>query len=333
MTSTIPISKHVQWLPHCTMFSEILTFNILWLSIVHCVAHPSKCTYQLNHIPTILKIFIHSMSDSKGFAFLQDNTIYYSPNSTCHVFVPPQTDTMIYQFMQKNARLNCFQQPQWWTQPNGFLTFVPFIPNFNGAAFGCLHEILAYVHPSINGKFVLSPENVAQWKDLEDLIFLICSLLKNKKAFMFGALLTPIATSYLGYSLPSNDLHATHLQVTATQDWFVILMGHLSFLLGHFKHDDNLNIHNGLNFDIPRWFNFLDSHGIPQSWLCSLRTSSVCNFSSCYLHVGIFLDFLDDHANHQPKVKWYMFLNIFVWYPWTASHEKAVKQRWELEYL
>ena len=32
-------------------------------------------------------------------------------------------------------------------------------------------------------------------------------------------------------------------------------------------------------------------------------------------------------------MKWYTFLNIPVWYPWTAKHEKAVKQRRELEYL
>ena len=62
-----------------------------------------------------------------------------------------------------------------------FPAFVPLIPHFNGAAFGCLCEILAYIGPSINGESVLSPEKVVQWKDLEDLIFLICSLLKNEK--------------------------------------------------------------------------------------------------------------------------------------------------------
>ena len=111
------------------------------------------------------------MGYTQGFAFLQDGTIYYSPNSTRRVFVPPRTDTKIYQFTRKNARLDRFQHSQWWSEPYGFLAFVPLIPHFDGAAFGCLHEILAYIGPSINGESVLSPEKVAQWKYLEDLIF------------------------------------------------------------------------------------------------------------------------------------------------------------------
>ena len=275
------------------------------------------------------------MSDSKGFAFLHDGTIFYSPNSTRRVIVPPRTDTAVYQFTRKNARLDRFQQPQWWSEPYGFLAFIPLLPSFDGAAFSCLREILAYVRPSIDGKFVLSPEKVAQWKDLEDLIFFICCLLKNEKKFMFGASLTPIAPSYLGYSIPSNDLRAARLRITAARDWFVVLLGHLSFLLRHFEHDQNLNIPNpDSNWpSIPRWFIYLESRGVPQSWLCSLRTSTVCDFSSSCPRVGLFLDFLEDCKGRQPLVKWYTFLNIPVWYPWTAKHEKAVKQRRELEYL
>ena len=87
------------------------------------------------------------MGDSNGFAFLHDGTIYYSPNSTRRVLVPTRTDTAVYQFTRKNARLHRFQQPQWWTEAYAFLVFVPLITNFDGGAFGCLREILAYVGP------------------------------------------------------------------------------------------------------------------------------------------------------------------------------------------
>jgi hypothetical protein len=277
------------------------------------------------------------MADSKGFAFLHDGTIYYSPNSTRRVFVPPPTDTSIYQFSRKFARLDRFQQPQWWSEPYGFLAFVPLIPKFDGLVFGCLREILAYIHLSIDGKHVLCPEKVAQWEDLEDLLFLISSLLKNEKKFLFGASLTPIAPSHLGYGFPSNDLRAARLRVTAARDWFVVLMAHLSFLFGHFEHDDNLGYPTDFTkcLEIPRWFIYLENRGIPQDWLCGLQTSTVCDFSSRCPRVGLFLDFLEDHKGRQPQVKWYTFLNIPVWYPWTAKHEKAVtgKQRRELEYL
>ena len=123
------------------------------------------------------------MGDPKGFAFLQDGTIYYSPNSTRRILLPAKPDTSIYQFTQKNARLDRFQQPQWWTEAYSFLSFVPLIPNFDGGAFGCLRDILPYICSSYEhtGKFILSPEKAAQRKDLEDLILLISSLLKNEK--------------------------------------------------------------------------------------------------------------------------------------------------------
>jgi hypothetical protein len=100
-------------------------------------------------------------------------------------------------------------------------------------------------------------------------------------------------------------------------------MGHLSFLLGHFEHDDNLHIPKDLSFGVPvpRWYSYLESHGIPQSWLCGLRSSTVCDFLNRCPRVGIFLGFLEDHKGRQPHVKWYTFLHIPVWYPWTAKLE------------
>jgi hypothetical protein len=269
------------------------------------------------------------MGDSNGLAFLHDGTIYYSPNSTRHVIVPARTDPNVYQFTQKNARLDRFQQPQWWTAPYGFLAFVPLIPAFDGAAFGCLRDISAYICSSYEdlGKFILSPEKVVQWMDLENLLFLVSSFLKNDKRFFFGPSLAPIAPSYIRYHLPFDTPRAARLRATAARDWFVVLMGHLSFLLGHFE-DDNHNSHIG----IPRWFPSLESKGIPQSWLCSLQASTVCNFSSRCPRVGLFLDFLDIQKD-QPEVKWYTRLNIPVWYPWTARHEKAVKETPQLGYL
>ena len=102
-----------------------------------------------------------------------------------------------------------------WTEAYGFLAFVLLIINFNGDAFGCLHEILAYVGPiKYGGKFILSPEKAEQWRDLWDLIFLISSLLNNREKNVVGSL-TPIPPLYLGYG-PFNTLCAAHPQVTAS---------------------------------------------------------------------------------------------------------------------
>jgi len=265
------------------------------------------------------------MDSSKGLAFLRDGVIYYSPNCKRHVFVPPRIEDVPYQFGRKNAQLARFQHPRWWTPPYGYLAFLPLIPNFDGAAFGCLRDIVAHICQNVDGNFVLRPEKAAEWMDLQDLLILVSNRMKNNTYFVhLGPSLAPVAPSYLGFSLPFNTPRAARLQVTIARDWFVVWMAQLSFLFAHFEHEGNT--------DIPRWFPFLESQGIAQSWLCGMRSSMVCDFSKYCPRVGVFLDFLENRKG-QPTVDWYTSLNVPVWYPWTNKHQKAVKENPQLAYL
>ena len=154
------------------------------------------------------------MDNTKGHAFLHNGTIYYSPNCGRHVPVPPQTDPEHYQFRQENAQLNCFQHPQWWTMPYGYLAFVPLIPKFSGVVFECLRNIMPYnVCPSEEhvGRFVLRPEKAVQWQDLVDLLILVSALLKNNTHFLLGPSLAPVAPLYLGYHWSFYTPHAACL--------------------------------------------------------------------------------------------------------------------------
>src|SRR5271155_4291275 len=130
--------------------------------------------------------------DPNGLAFLHNGTIFYSPNSNRHVAIPDPVDPGRYQFSENNARLDRFQHPQWWTRPYGFLAFVPLIPRFDGTVFGCLRDITAHICPCEHGgKFSLRPEKAAQWRDLEDLLILVTSLLKKNMHFLFGPFFSP----------------------------------------------------------------------------------------------------------------------------------------------
>ena len=214
------------------------------------------------------------MDPPKGLAFLHDGVIYYFPNCSCHVVVPAQTDPGQYQFMRRNAQLDCFQQPQWWTVPYGFLAFVPLLPKFSEAAFECLCDIMPHsICPSEKhiGKFVLSPEKAAQWHNLEDLLILICALLKNQSYFLLGPSLAPAAPSSLGYRLPFYTPCAACLQMIKAQDWFAVWMAQILFLLAYFEN-------NNMSADVPAWFSFLESKGIAHSWLSGLQSSTVCDF-------------------------------------------------------
>ncbi|KAF8806938.1 hypothetical protein BYT27DRAFT_7256944 [Phlegmacium glaucopus] len=81
-------------------------------------------------------------------------------------------------------------------------------------------------------------------------------------------------------------------------------MAQLLFLLAYFEHDN-------VNIEIPKWFTYLKSKGISQSWLSSLQAST----------------------DNQPQVKWYTSLNVPVWYSWIDRHQKAVRERPQLAYL
>ena len=157
----------------------------------------------------------------------------------------------------------------------GYLAFVLLIPKFSGVVFECFCDIMPYnVCPSEEhvGRFVLRPEKAAQWKYLEDLLILISTLLKNNTRFLLGPSLAPVAPLYLGYHWPFYTPLAACLWMKKMCNWFVVWMGQISFLLGYFKN-------NCIATDIPRWFSFLESQGIAQSWLSGLQSSTVCNFS------------------------------------------------------
>ena len=182
--------------------------------------------------------------------------------------------------------------------PYGYLAFVLLIPKFSGVVFECLRDIMPYnVCPSEEhvGRFVLRPEKAAQWQDLEDLLILVSALLKNNTRFLLGPSLAPVTPSYLGYHWPFYTPCAARPRMKKTHNWFVVWMGKISFLLGYFKNDC-------ITADIPRWFSFLESQGIAQSWLSGLQSSTVCDFSRYCPRVGLFLDFLENEKHGQPLV-------------------------------
>src|SRR6202046_2905539 len=155
--------------------------------------------------------------------------------------------------------------------------------------------------------------------ELQDLLILISALIKNTPYYIhLGPSLAPVAPSYLGFCQSFTTPRAARLRATVSRDWFVVWMGQLSFLLAHFEGEGNI--------DIPRWFSFLESKGISQSWLCGMQSSVVCDFSPYCPRVGVFLDVLENPKG-QPSVEWYTSRHVPVWYPWTDKHSKAVREK------
>ena len=141
----------------------------------------------------------YEIDHSRGRAFISEGVIFYSPNSTRQVMVPARRDNS-YRYHKRDAYLNRFQTPEWWTIPYGYLCCVPLLPSFNGAAFGCLRDILSTVEGTIyptHEEYFMSPRKATEWLNLETSLIQISSLLRQK--FLVGAALNPIPPSLLGF--------------------------------------------------------------------------------------------------------------------------------------
>ena len=258
----------------------------------------------------------YEIDHSRGRAFISEGVIFYSPNSTRQVMVPARRDNS-YRFHKRDAYLNRFQTPEWWTLPYGYLCCVPLLPSFNGAAFGCLRDILSTVEGTVyptHEEYFMSSGKATEWLNLETNLIQISFLLRQK--FLVGAALNPIPPSLLGFRERFRTRRYALSRFIASRDWFVIWMGFLSFTIAQIEF-------TALKHDIPNWYSYLVEKDISQVWLNGIHQSGICNFSQSSLRVGVFIDWLEKNDS-RPRLEWFCRMNIPVWYPWTTELGKLV---------
>ena len=72
---------------------------------------------------------------NNGRVFLQDGTIFYSPNCSRPAIIPPQTTYSSPPFNQPRLNPSMFKQPIWWSQFWGWMSFIPLAPSFTSTPF------------------------------------------------------------------------------------------------------------------------------------------------------------------------------------------------------
>ena len=68
-----------------------------------------------------------------GIVFVQNGTIFYSPNSYRLVKVPPSHINE--PFNQARLNISMFKQPVWWSMFWGWQSFIPLSPSFTSSPF------------------------------------------------------------------------------------------------------------------------------------------------------------------------------------------------------
>ena len=251
-----------------------------------------------------------------GSAFIAEGVVYYSLNSARKVLVPVHYDGS-YQFYKATAHIDCFLALEWWTWPYGFLGFLPLIPSFNGAIFGCLRDFINTVEEKVendNVVYFMSSKHAMAMQELESTLIHIVSLLWKK--YLLAPALSPPVPSFYGLNRTFRSARSARLSITGCRDWFVMWMGLLSFIIAEIDY-------RSLKHDIPDWFTFLVDQGVSQPWLNSLRQSSVCNFSANCPRAGLFINWLAKDTPSFP-LNLFQMANVPVWYAWTPLLAKLV---------
>jgi hypothetical protein len=260
------------------------------------------------------------LDHSLGRISIIEGDIFYSPNCPSPAVLPDAPISNSYIFRETSVRLHMFHTPRWWTQPYGWLAFLPLRPSFSGYPFDRLNifPAIEQVGPSL---YRLHDDIISRWKRLENKLVWATAFIGQRHP---AVCLRPPPPSAFGYIRSYRSPRAARAQAHASRDWFAMWMGLLSYHIAS-AYDSKHTLPG-----IPTWVELLAELGFPQSWMSGVLASSVSTFSTRVARVGLFLDPLDPppmYGAAPPSVHWLCDHHVPVWYPWTSRHVEAARHK------
>jgi len=173
----------------------------------------------------------NTMDFSKGSAFVQNGVLYYSPNCSKPVVIPPQKDYgASFPFDQPRLLASLFRQPLWWTSFWGWVGFVPMAPSFISVPFEtfCWMPVIEICSMSVASKlgiqthqprYRMHEADIDAWRAKEGLVVRAADLLKLK----YGIPATsPPRPSSFGYDRCHKSHKVAKHMILVLHDWFAI---------------------------------------------------------------------------------------------------------------
>ncbi|KAF8991333.1 hypothetical protein BDQ17DRAFT_1433140 [Cyathus striatus] len=77
----------------------------------------------------------------------EEDMVYYLPNASHNIDIPPEFNPNHYLFQSDAILKDIYQTPIWWSDPYGWILFVPCMPSFTGI-FSCLSGVPQIVYTS-----------------------------------------------------------------------------------------------------------------------------------------------------------------------------------------
>ncbi|PPQ87862.1 hypothetical protein CVT24_005037, partial [Panaeolus cyanescens] len=218
-------------------------------------------------------------------AILDNDVVYYSPNSTAIVPVPAVKDANQYRFERRDCDFFRFVQPQWWTEAYGWISFVP-VDRFSlNGYFEPLQRSSAVAVHNDQNEFLgwgLADGVSAEWVKLEDEIFSLYFVLA--KRLQWKPPIKPTPVHFLGpHKLHKQKSAALH-HISRCRQWMSMWIGLLSYTIAVTQS------RRDANQDRNEWAIYAAKQGIPQTTLDRIKASVVCS-TECR-RAGVFLDWL-----------------------------------------
>jgi hypothetical protein len=278
---------------------------------------------------------------SNGSVFVQDGTIFYSPNSTRPVLIPSRPDYSFNPFYhQGRFDASSVKQPFWWSQGWAWLSFVPLAPSFVSAPFEplcampCIENVaFSFVAGSgerrTETRFRMSEDSIERWfaeeKRIVDAAYIIM--------LRYGINANPPPKPS---SFHFDRAHKTHpmakRMICLSREWFAIWMGYLSYLIAK----TSTMVPNGVtdqSSPLPDWYSHLrNQHGFSLAWLDGLLTSTVCTFDRATPRAGIVFQWSEENRLRE-SIEWYYNHHIPLYFVWSNKEEQIILNNRSLAHL
>ena len=220
------MSLHLIWLPQGQSISMVVSLFTHFLS--------KSCNFGRISIGLTEGLDHEWMScPDSGHVFLDKGVIYYSPNCSCQIKVPPKS--MGYFFHPSKDVLSDYLEPTWWSPLSRYVVFITAIPLFNRLMFGVLHNIVSHIQCStlVDGQteqYYLDVAKVNDWTNLETKLLAAVAAMKQR-IFHSYAFLSPPPQSMLSFSKKYPSCYSAILHILRSRDWFAVLIACVSFAI------------------------------------------------------------------------------------------------------
>lgn len=265
-----------------------------------------------------------------GIVFVQNGTIFYSPNCSRLIKVPPTS--IGDPFNHRKLDISMFKQPVWWSSFWGWQSFIPLSPSFTSAPFEvfcwmpqvAVHDIFtktASGEQTLERRYQMSDVDVLNWKHHEDLITNTAHIIQLQ--FKISSNKPPLPSSF-HYDKPHKSFNVAKKMITLSRNWFIIWMGFLSYIISQTKLRTPNSLAVPTPSPLPMWYEYLrDTHNYSEAWLDGLSSSSACSFNLKTPRAGIIFQW-SHRDDTRPSIEFFLQHHIPTYFLWTNTEEQAI---------